>query len=195
MNIFGLNITLLLWILGVIFGFILLILWGTYNSFISQRNKVKTDFADIDVQLRRRTSLIENLVEVVREYAKHERGTFDDVTKARAALEKPHGPKESAQADNFLTSAMKSLFAVVEAYPDLQASNNYKDLRQDIKDTENSIAQYREQYNQTILSYNTMVQSFPNLLIAKLFGFEEEELFQIGPEDKQEIEIKADSNA
>ncbi len=193
MNIFGfyLNITLLLWILAGITGFILLFLWTTYNAFITQRNKVKTDFADIDVQLRRRASLIENLVVIVREYAKHEKGTFSDVAKARAALEQPHGPKESAQADNILTSALKSLFAVSEDYPDLVASKNYQDLRVDIKETENQVAGYREEYNQTVLDYNTMVQTFPNLLAAKLFGFEQEELFEAGQEGKAEIKLAA----
>lgn len=147
------------------------------------------------MQLRRRTSLIENIVEVVREYAKHERGTFNDVARARAALEKPHGPKESAQADNFLSSTLKSLFAVVEAYPNLQASKNYQDLRQDLKETEDAVAQYREQYNQTVLQYNTMVQTFPNLLVAGLFGFEEEELFESEPQGKKEVAINSDDNA
>lgn len=191
MNIFGfyLNITLLLWILAGIIVFILLFLWNRYNAFVSGRNRVKTDFADIDVQLRRRASLIENLVAIVREYAKHEKTTFSDVAKARAALEKPHSPKDSAQADNMLTSALKSLFAVSEDYPDLVASKNYQDLRVDIKETENLIAKYREEYNQTVLNFNTMVQTFPNLLVANLFNFPEEELFETDVEGKQEVKL------
>lgn len=191
MQIFGLylNITLLLWILAGITAFILLFLWGTYNGFITQRNKVKTDFADIDVQLRRRASLIDNLAAIVREYAKHEKGTFSDVARARAALDKPHSPKQSAQADNMLTSALKSLFAVSEDYPDLMASKNYQDLRADIKETENLVAQYREEYNQTVLDFNTMVQTFPNLLAANLFGFEQEELFEATEEGKAEVKL------
>lgn len=191
MQIFGLylNITLLLWILAGITAFILLFLWGIYNAFISQRNKVKTDFADIDVQLRRRASLIDNLAAIVREYAKHEKGTFSNVARARAALDKPHSPKQSAQADNMLTSALKSLFAVSEDYPDLMASKNYQDLRVDIKETENLVAQYREEYNQTVLDFNTMVQTFPNLLAAKLFSFEQEELFEATEEGKAEVKL------
>lgn len=185
------NITLLLWILVAIAVFILLFLWAKYNGFIVARNKVKTDFADIDVQLRRRASLIENLVAIVREYAKHEKGTFTDVTKARTALEQPHGPKESAAADNILTQTLKSLFAVSEGYPDLLASKNYQDLRIDIKETENLIAQYREQYNQTVLDYNTTIQTFPNLLVAKLFDFGEEELFETDVEGKAEVKLAA----
>lgn len=191
MNILGLNlnITLLLWILAGIAAFILLFLWAKYNGFITARNKVKTDFADINVQLRRRASLIENLVEVVREYAKHEKTTFSDVAKARSALENPHGPKDSAKADNMLTQTLKSLFAVSEAYPELRASENYQSLRGDIKETEDKIAQYREQYNQTVLDYNTTIQTFPNLLVANLFGFQEEELFEIDQEGKQEVKL------
>lgn len=191
MQIFGtyLNITLLLWILAGITAFILLFLWAKYNGFITARNKVKTDFADIDVQLRRRASLIDNLAAIVREYAKHEKSTFSDVARARAALDKPHSPKESAQADNMLTSALKSLFAVSEDYPDLMASKNYQDLRVDIKETENLVAQYREEYNQTVLDFNTMVQTFPNLLAANLFGFEQEELFEATEEGKAEVKL------
>lgn len=193
MNIFGfyLNLTLLLWILAGIVAFILLFLWMNYNTFVSKRNKVKTDFADIDVQLRRRASLIENLVAIVREYAKHEKSTFSDVAAARASLEKPHGPKESVVADNMLTSALKSLFAVSEDYPDLVASKNYQDLRVDIKETEDLIAKYREGYNQTVLDFNTTIQTFPNLLASSLFGFEEEELFETNVEGKKDIKVTA----
>lgn len=182
--------TVLLWIVAGIILFILLFLWNRYNAFITGRNKVKTDFADIDVQLRRRASLIENLATLVREYAKHEKTTFQDVAKARSALENPRGPKETAQIDNMLTSALRSLFAVSEAYPQLLASQNYQSLRGDIKETEDRIAEYREVYNQTVLDFNTMVQTFPNLLVAGLFGFKEEELFAVTPEGKQEINLK-----
>src|SRR3989344_8870225 len=138
---------LLLWILTAVFGVILLYLWIMYNSFIGSRNQVKTDFADIDVQLRRRASLIENLVAIVREYAKHENKTFTQVAEARSALDKPRGAKETQAIDNMLTSTLRSLFAVSEAYPKLLASENYKALRDDIKETENMIAGYREEYN------------------------------------------------
>ena len=168
---------------------IVLYLCTTYNSFIRARNKVKTDFADIDVQLKRRTSLIENLVEVVREYAKHEKTTFENVAKARSALNEPHGPKESEKIENMLTSTLKSLFAVSESYPDLQASQNFQRLQGDIKETENLIAQYRETYNQSVMDFNTMVQTFPNLLVASSFGFNEEELFQPGVGGRDEVKI------
>ncbi|MBI4130546.1 LemA family protein [Candidatus Roizmanbacteria bacterium] len=180
----------LLWSAGIAAA-ILVFLWRRYNSFIAKRNQVKTDFADIDVQLKRRASLIENLVEIVREYAKHEKGTFTEVTKARLALEKPHGPKESQEIENMLTSTLRSLFAVSENYPKLQASENYKQLQDDLKQTENAIAHYRETYNQSVLDFNTAIQTFPNLLAAALFGFEEEELFEPGLKGRAEITIKA----
>lgn len=183
------DLTLILWITGGIVVFILFYLWISYNAFIGERNKVKTDFADIDVQLRRRASLIENLSEIVREYAKHEKGTFTEVAEARAALNQA-GPKEAARIDNMLTNALKSLFAVSEAYPKLQASANYQRLQDDLKETEDMIAKYREEYNQSVLNFNTMIQTFPNLLVAALFGFKEEELFQPSEQGRVEIDIK-----
>lgn len=186
----NINWTITLWALTGVAGFILLWLWAMYNSFIVERNKVKTDYADIDVQLKRRASLIENLAAIVREYAKHEKGTFEEVTKARSAIQSAKSPKESAAADNFLTSTLKSLFAVSEAYPKLQASENYTRLNQQIEETENQIAIYRETYNQTVLNYNTMLQVFPNLLAAKLFSFHEEELFEPQlPTDTQDVKL------
>jgi LemA protein len=181
----------ILLILGGLLLVILLFLWVTYNSFIRSRNAVKTDFADIDVQLKRRASLIENLVAVVREYAKHEKETLENVTAARSQLEKPHGPKQAEKIDNMLTSTLRSLFAVSENYPKLQATENYQRLQNDLKETENLIASYREQYNETVLAYNTLLQTFPNLLAASLFGFQEEELFLSEPEDRKDIKISS----
>lgn len=173
-----------------ILGMLLLYLWVAYNGFIKARNEVKTDFADIDVQLKRRAGLIENLVEVVREYAKHEESTFEGVAKARSLVSQPHSPAAAAQADNMLTSTLKTIFAVSEAYPELKASDNFKRLQDDLKETEDKIAHYREEYNQTVLRYNTKIQTFPNLLVAGLFGFKEEELFQPTNEaDREDIHL------
>lgn len=177
-------------IIFIIFVLILLFLWAKYNSFIKVRNQVKTDFADIDVQIKRRASLIENLVEVVKGYAKHEKSTFENVAKARSQLEKASNPHESAQGDNLLTQAAHSLFAISERYPDLKASDNFQRLQQDLKETENLIASYREEYNKSVLTYNTTIQIFPNLLVSNLFGFKEEELFQPEPSDRKEIKLK-----
>lgn len=176
---------------GIIFV-LFLYLWSAYNSFIRARNQVKTDFADIDVQLKRRASLIENLATIVREYAKHEKDTFTGVAQARSMLQAPHGPKESSKIENMLASTLRTLFAVSESYPKLQASDNFKQLQQDIRDTEDSIATYRETYNQTVLSYNTELQTFPNLLAAGLFGFTEEELFEISTGENTEVNLKND---
>ena len=173
---------------GIVF-LLLLCLWTTYNHFVRARNKVKTDFADIDVQLKRRASLIENLVEIVKGYAKHEKETFENVAKARTMLESSHSPKDSGEADNILSKTLKSIFAVSEAYPKLRASENFQRLQSDLKETEDLIAEHREIYNRTVLDYNTTIQVFPNLLIAGIFGFGEEELFQPGIGGREEVEV------
>lgn len=184
------SIATFLWIQAGVIIFIVLYLWSTFNSFIRGRNAVKTDFADIDVQLKRRASLIENLVSIVREYAKHEKDTFQGVAQARSMLQQPHGPQQSAKIENMLSSTLRSLFAVSESYPKLQASENFKQLQEEIKQTEDAIATYRETYNQTVLNYNTSLQTFPNLLAAGLFRFTEEELFDIPSEVDTEVHLK-----
>jgi len=164
--------------LGVILFLILLYLWSTYNAFVTKRNAVKTNFSDIDIQIKRRASLIENLANQVKNYAKHERETFDNIAKARSALDTSKTAAEAAKADNMFTQTLRSLFAVVENYPQLQASQNFRQLREDLKEAENLIASYREEYNQTVQEYNNLIQTFPNLLAAAIFKFEPEELFQ-----------------
>ena len=180
----------ILFTLSVILSLILVYLWLAYNSFIVSRNQVKVDFADIDVQLKRRASLIENLVAIVKEYAKHEKDTFVEVAKARSALDKPHGPGDVAHIDNMLTSALRSLFAVSEQYPDLKASTNFQRLQDELKDTEDRIAHFREEYNESVKNYNTKIQVFPNVLVASLFGFNEEEMFTSTPSDRESVAVK-----
>ncbi len=182
------SLPILLILLGLLFS-VFVYLWATYNAFIVARNKVKTDFADVDVQLKRRASLIANLVEVVRGYAKHERKTFENVAQARSVLDRPHSPKESEKISNMLTDTLKTLFAVSEGYPELQASKNYQKLQDDLRTTEDSITQYRETYNQSVLDYNTGIQIFPNLLVAGLFGFQEEEFFHPEPSELTDVKI------
>lgn len=181
--------SLFLYLLAGVLVFLLLYLWATYNAFIGQRNQVKTDFADIDVQLKRRASLIENLATVVGQYAKHEKTTFEEVAKARSAVQTSVSPKQSAVAENMLSSTLRSLFALSERYPDLKASQNYQTLLVDIKETEDRVAQYREVYNQSVLEFNTLIQTFPNLMVAGLFNFSEEELFQPGEAGRQEVNL------
>lgn len=167
-----------LYLVSAVMFVILLYVWSTYNAMIRKRNQVKTDFADIDVQLKRRASLVERLVDIVKEYSTHEKNTFTQVAQARSALDTSHTAGEHAKADNMLTATLRSLFSVVENYPKLQASENYQGLRQDIKETEDNIAGYREEYNRTVQQYNNLLQTFPNILVATLFQFTPEELFQ-----------------
>lgn len=159
---------------------VLLYLLATFNHLIRLRNRVRTDFSDIDIQLRRRASLIQNLVDMVREYTKHESDTFKDVAEARSALDNSKTTQQTAQANNMLTETLRSLIMVTEAYPELKATENYQQLRQDLVQTENDIAKYREEYNQTVERFNTSIQTFPNLLVAGMFGFESSDLFQEG---------------
>lgn len=144
-----------------------------YNNLVKLRNRVGNAWTQISVQLQRRLDLIPNLVETVKGYAAHERGTFDEVTRARTAVMNAESPDEQAQADNVLTGALKSLFAVAENYPELKANQNFVELQHAIADTEDKIAYMRQSYNDTVMTYNTAIQTFPGLLVAKPFGFKE----------------------
>ncbi|MDA1337688.1 MAG: LemA family protein [bacterium] len=159
-------------------------LWGvySYNRFVTLRNRAKEAFSDIDVQLKRRYNLIPNLVEAVKGYATHEKGVFESVTKARAnalSAEQTGNIKSIAGAENMLTGALKSLFAVAEAYPQLQASANFMELQRELRDTEDKVQASRRFFNTTVMALNTMMQSFPAMLIAKPLGFKQEEFFEI----------------
>jgi LemA protein len=166
-----------LWILlGVVVLLVVLLVFG-YNRLVRLRNEVDTGWANIDVQLQRRTDLIPNLVEAVKAYAAHERGVFDEVTRARAALQQASTPGSAAQANEGLTAALGRLFAVAEAYPDLKASENFLRLQEDLTDTEDKISAARRYYNATVMRYNTAVQSFPWLLFAGPLGFRAREFF------------------
>jgi LemA protein len=145
---------------------------------VRAKNAVAADYSDIDIQLKRRSSLIGNLVDTVKSYAKHEEHTFENIAKARSAIDTSQTVRDAAQADNMLTRSLRSLFAVVENYPTLQASQNYKQLQDDIRNTEDFIAMYREEYNKTVLRYNNKILTFPTLYLAHLFGFEKGEYFQ-----------------
>jgi Uncharacterized conserved protein len=162
---------------------------GTYNALVILKTRIKEAFSGIDVQLKRRADLIPNLVETVKGYAKHEKEVFENVTKARAALMKAETPKEKAQADNILTGALKSLFAVAEAYPQLQSSQNFQELQRQLEDTEDKIAYSRQFYNSNVLEYNTKVRTFPSNLIANMFGFKEEEFFEAKEEERETVKV------
>jgi LemA protein len=169
---------------------ILVVVVYLYNSLIQLRNRVKNAWSQIDVQLKRRTDLIPNLVETVKGYAKHEKSVFENVTKARASLMDAKTVPENANANNQLTSALKSLFAVAENYPDLKASDNFKDLQARLSETEDKIAYSRQFYNDTVLMYNNKCQMFPSNLLASLFKFQEAEFFEIAESEKEVPDVK-----
>jgi len=166
-----------LWILiGVVVLLGLFVVLG-YNRLVRLRNEVDTGWANIDVQLQRRADLIPNLVETVRAYATHERTVFDEVTRARTELQRAGTPGTAAEANEGLTTAIGRLFAVAEAYPELKASESFLSLQDDLTDTEDKISAARRYYNATVMRFNTGVQSFPWLLVAKPLGFREREFF------------------
>jgi len=148
-----------------------------YNRLVRLRNEADTGWANIDVQLQRRADLIPNLVEAVRGYAAHERGVFDEVTKARTALQHAASPGTAAEANEGLSVALGRLFAVAEAYPDLKASENFLQLQEDLTDTEDKISAARRYYNSTVMHFNSAIQSVPWLLVAKPLGFRDKEFF------------------
>ncbi len=166
-----------LWIvIGVLVLLAIVAVWG-YNRLVRLRNEVNTGWSNIDVQLQRRTDLIPNLVEAVKGYAAHERGVFDEVTRARTAVQQAGSPGAAGEANDILTAALGRLFAVAEAYPDLKASENFLRLQEDLTDTEDKISAARRYYNATVMSFNNGVQSFPWLLLARPLGFREREFF------------------
>jgi LemA protein len=164
---------------------VILIIWaiGVYNSLISMRQRVNQAYADIDVQLRQRHDLVPNLVETVKGYAAHERGTLDEVVKARNAAMTAQGPAQQAAAENMLTGALRQLFAVAEAYPDLKASTNFQQLQAELTDLENKIAAARRFFNNAVSEYNSGIQRFPAALFASTFGFApNKNFFDLGDE-------------
>jgi LemA protein len=183
-------VTLVSWaLIGILVVVVLLVIYAIalYNGLVRNRNRVDNAWAQIEVQLKRRRDLIPNLVETVKGYAAHERGTFEAVTQARAAAAGAQGPAQTAAAEGVLSQALGRLFAVAEAYPDLKASTNFLDLQQQLQDTENKIAVSRQVYNDTVLTYNNAIQVLPAVLIAGPFGFTKREFFEV--EDAGEREV------
>jgi LemA protein len=153
---------------------------GIYNGLVRDRNRVDNAWSQVDVQLKRRYDLIPNLVETVKGYATHEQETFENVTKARSGAQAASTPGEQAQAENFLTQALRQLFAVAEDYPELRASDNFQSLQDDLEETENKIAVSRQIYNDTVLTYNNKVQQIPTNIVASMTGFTAREFFEAG---------------
>jgi len=181
----------ILWIIPAV-----IIIWfiAAYNGFIRLRNRTDEAWSDIDVQLKRRYDLIPNLVNTVKGYAAHETGVFEKVTQARAnALnaESTGDPKQMAQTENMLSGALKSLFAVAEAYPDLKANTNFLELQRELSDTENKIQAARRFYNGNVRDLNIKIESFPSNIIARIFKFIKKEFFELEEEAaKEPVQVK-----
>jgi LemA protein len=170
----------------VLLALLAIFLITLYNRFVRLRNRVDNAWAQIEVQLKRRWDLIPNLVETVKGYAEHERGTFEAVTEARAAAQKAGSPGEVAAAEGILGQALGRLFAVAEAYPQLQADENFRQLQSELAETENRIAVSRQVYNDTVLTYHNAIQTFPGVLLAGTFGFSEREFFEVEDDAQRE---------
>ena len=175
----------MLWIVIGIVALLVVALVFLYNRLVTLRNRVENAWAQVDVQLRRRYDLIPNLVETVKGYAAHERETFEAVTNARARAQAAQGPADQSAAEGILGQALGRLFAVAEAYPELQADENFRQLQDELAETENKIAVSRQVYNDTVLTYNTAIQTVPGLLIAGPFGFGRKEFFELEGEARE----------
>ncbi|HEX8931533.1 MAG TPA: LemA family protein [Patescibacteria group bacterium] len=173
----------------VILGVMLITCWIVYNSLVTAHVRVSEALSHIDVQLKRRTDLIPNLVEAVKGYAKHEKELLEDITKARASLVKADSAHDKAKANNVLSESLKSLFAVSENYPDLKANQNFLNLQEELADTENKIAYSRQFYNTNVLDYNTKLTTFPSMIFGNLFKFRPAEFFEADEADKKPVKV------
>jgi LemA protein len=180
-------IVIVLIVVVLIVGFVLM---GMFNRLVRLRNRIENAWSQIDVQLQRRHDLIPNLVETVKGYAGHEKGVLEGVTQARANAINAQGPAQKAEAENMLTGALKSLFAVSEAYPDLKANQNFAALQEELTATEDKVAYARQFYNDTVRSYNTSLQSFPTNMLAKQFGFSAREYYEADDASRGPVQVK-----
>ena len=180
-------ITEILIIAAIILGLLFVII---YNDLIKQRNRVENAWAQIEVQLKRRYDLIPNLVETVKGNSGHEKALLENVTKARAAVMSANGVNETAEASNYLSSTLRSLFAVAENYPDLKANQNFLQLQKDLMDTENKIAYARQFYNDTIMKYNISIQTIPKNIVASLSGFGKIDLFETPQAERETPKVE-----
>ena len=176
-------------ILGIAIVFVLYLI-GAYNNLVTLKNRIENGWAQIETQLQRRYDLIPNLVETVKGYAAHEKGVFENVTKARAGLNNATGASDKATADNMLTETLKTLFAVAENYPDLKANQNFRDLQLELTGTENKIAFARQFYNDTVTRFNTSIALFPKNIIASMFRFIASEYYESKEEASEPVSVK-----
>lgn len=174
----------------IIVGLIGLWLIFVYNGLVTLRNRVRNSYAQIDVQLKRRADLIPNLVETVKGYVQHEQGVLERVTQARSAILGAQSPRQAAEADNMLTGALKSLFAVSEAYPELKANENFMMLQEELAGTENKVAYARQAYNDAVLVYHNGIEKFPANMMAGAFGFRHTEYYEVAEADRQPVKVK-----
>jgi LemA protein len=166
---------------------------SAYNRLVTLRNRIKNAWAQIDVQLKRRYDLIPNLVETVKGYAKHERDVFEKVTEARARAIGASSVKDQGQAENQLTGALKTLFAVAESYPELKANQNFMMLQEELAGTEGKIAYARQFYNDNVMQYNILREKFPTNIIAGMFNFGLQDMFEISvPAEREAVRVKFD---
>ena len=183
----GVTAVVIVVVLAVLIGLYVMV---AYNGLVKLRNRIENAWSQIDVQLQRRYDLIPNLVETVKGYAKHEQGVFEEVTKARANAIGASGVANQAAAENMVTSALKSLFAVAEAYPDLKANQNFLALQEELSGTEGKIAYARQFYNDTVQAYNTKIQTFPTVFIARQMGFSEREYFEADDTSRGPVQVE-----
>jgi LemA protein len=172
-----------------LFGVLVFYAITVYNKLSKFAVRIEEAWSQIDVQLKRRIDLIPNLVETVKGYADHEKEVFENVTKARSMLMSAGNAKEAAEADNMLTGALKSLFAVAEAYPELKAQEGFMNLQKELSDTEDKVAYSRQFYNSVVRDYNQMLVVFPSNLIGKIFGFSKKEFFEIADADREPVKV------
>jgi LemA protein len=177
-------------VVGVVVVLLVLVFILSYNGLVRLRNRIDNAWSQIDVQLKRRYDLIPNLVETVKGYASHERQVLENVTQARANAINAQGPAQQADAENMLSGALKSLFAVAEAYPDLKANQNFLSLQEELTSTEDRVAYARQFYNDSVLSYNNKLQTFPRNVIAGMFNFEKREYFEGEPEATGPVRVQ-----
>ncbi len=181
-----------IWLIVVLVVLALLVIYiiGTYNSLITLRNRVKDQWSQIDVQLKRRFDLIPNLVNTVKGYTKHEKDTLEAVIKARNTYTSAVTPTEKMDANDVLTNAMSKLFALAESYPELKANTNFLQLQSELQETENKIAMARQFYNDTVLTYNNKIEMVPSNIVAKLFKFTKETFFEAKETERENVKVE-----
>ena len=179
-----------MWIAIIILAVLVLLIIGCYNSLILLRNKVKDQWAQIDVQLKRRFDLIPNLVETVKGYAKHEKETFEKVIKARNSFNEAKTPEDEMKANNELSNGITKIFALAESYPELKADANFTKLQDELKETEDKISYARQFYNDNVMVYQNKLEMFPSNIVASIFRFKPEPFFAANEKERENVQVK-----